>query len=45
MLLLINNRKLMGEHVNSRGYNIIVWATVAVIGALTVAYLANLVFG
>ena len=27
----------MGEHVNSRGYNIVAWATVAVMIALTVA--------
>ena len=27
----------MGEHVNSRGYNIVAWVTVAVMIALTVA--------
>jgi NRAMP (natural resistance-associated macrophage protein)-like metal ion transporter len=45
MVKLVNNRKIMGEHVNSRGYNIILWATVAVLSALTVAYLANLIAG
>jgi Mn2+/Fe2+ NRAMP family transporter len=45
MVKLVNNRKIMGEHVNSRGYNIILWATVAVLTALTVAYLANLIAG
>ncbi len=45
MVRLVNNRKLMGEHVNSRGYNVIVWATVAVLLVLTAAYLGNLIFG
>ncbi|NIM04224.1 MAG: divalent metal cation transporter [Armatimonadetes bacterium] len=35
MLRLINDRSLMGEHVNSRGYNIIAWATAIGIGLLT----------
>ena len=34
MLLLTNDRELMGEHVNSRGFNIVAWVTVVVmIGA------------
>jgi len=45
MVRLVNNKKIMGEHANSRGYNIVVWATVAVLLALTVAYLAGLIFG
>ncbi len=36
MLLLVNDRELMGEHVNSRGYNIVAWMTVVVMLALTV---------
>jgi len=32
---LVNNRKLMGEYVNSRGYNYISWGTIVVIIALT----------
>jgi Mn2+/Fe2+ NRAMP family transporter len=35
MLLLVNDRELMGEHVNSRNYNIVAWTTVAVMIALT----------
>jgi Mn2+/Fe2+ NRAMP family transporter len=35
MLLLTNDRELMGDHVNSRVYNIIAWTTVAVMVALT----------
>jgi NRAMP (natural resistance-associated macrophage protein)-like metal ion transporter len=34
-LLLVNNRKLMGEYMNSRVYNYISWATVITIIALT----------
>jgi len=43
MLLLINNKKLMGEYANKRIYNIISWATVAILAVLTVAYVVSLV--
>jgi NRAMP (natural resistance-associated macrophage protein)-like metal ion transporter len=36
MLLLINNRDIMGDYVNSRSYNLISWVTVVVMIALTV---------
>ena len=39
VVILMNDRELMGEQVNSRGYNIVAWATVAVMIALTVAML------
>jgi len=39
MLLLINDRELMGEHVNSRGYNAIAWFTVGAMIALSIALL------
>ncbi len=35
MLLLINNRDIMGEYVNSRFFNVIAWATVVVMVTLT----------
>src|SRR5471032_1285575 len=35
MLLLTNDRELMGEHVNSRTFNIIAWTTVVIIIVLT----------
>jgi NRAMP (natural resistance-associated macrophage protein)-like metal ion transporter len=41
MLLLTNDRELMGDHVNTRGFNIIAWTTVAVMIGLTVAMLAT----
>ncbi|MHB8095784.1 MAG: Nramp family divalent metal transporter [Candidatus Aminicenantales bacterium] len=42
MLLLVNNKKLMGEYANKKVYNIISWITVAVLAALTVAYIISL---
>jgi len=40
MLLLTNDRELMGEHVNSHRFNIIAWITVVVMIALTIAMIA-----
>jgi Mn2+/Fe2+ NRAMP family transporter len=37
MLLLTNDKELMGEHINSRGYNIVAWITVVVMIVVTVA--------
>ena len=37
MLLLINDKELMGGHVNTRGFNVIAWLTVGVMIALTLA--------
>jgi NRAMP (natural resistance-associated macrophage protein)-like metal ion transporter len=39
MLLLMNDRELMGEHVNSRWYNAVSWFTVAAMAALSIALL------
>ncbi len=44
MLLLINNKKLMGEYANKKGWNIFSWATVVILTGLTVAYLVTLIF-
>jgi NRAMP (natural resistance-associated macrophage protein)-like metal ion transporter len=38
MLLLINKKELMGEFVNKRTFNIIAWATTAIMVGLTVLY-------
>ena len=43
MILLISNKKLMGEYANRKGWNIISWATVGILSALTVAYLVTLI--
>ena len=37
MLLLANDRELMGEHVNARWYNVVAWITVVVMIVLTIA--------
>src|SRR5207247_89691 len=39
MLMLANDRELMGEHVNTRGYNVVAWITVVIMIALTIAML------
>ena len=36
MLMLTNDRELMGEHVNSRSFNVVAWTTVVVMIVLTV---------
>jgi Mn2+/Fe2+ NRAMP family transporter len=35
VLLLINDRELMGDYINSRSYNVISWFTIAILIALT----------
>ena len=37
MLLLINDRELMGAHVNARAFNVVAWLTVTIMIALTLA--------
>jgi Mn2+/Fe2+ NRAMP family transporter len=41
MLLLTNDRELMGEHVNSRAFNVIAWVTVVTMVGLTLAMLVR----
>jgi Mn2+/Fe2+ NRAMP family transporter len=38
MLLLINRKDLMGEHKNSRLWNVIAWSTCAIVIGMTVVY-------
>jgi NRAMP (natural resistance-associated macrophage protein)-like metal ion transporter len=45
MLLLTNRKELMGEHVNSRFFDIVAWATTVIMILLTLAYLGILVSG
>ena len=42
MIVLINNKKLMGEYKNSKAYNILSWIVIAVLIVLTIAYLVTL---
>jgi NRAMP (natural resistance-associated macrophage protein)-like metal ion transporter len=44
MLLLINNKDIMGEYVNSRMFNIIAWATVAIMIVLTIVLVVSSFF-
>jgi Mn2+/Fe2+ NRAMP family transporter len=41
MLLLTNDRELMGEHVNHRPFNVIAWITVVAMIVLTLALIAT----
>ncbi len=43
MLLLINRRKLMGEYVNGLVFNTIAWATVVIVGVLTIVSVVQLI--
>ncbi len=44
MLLLINNRRIMGTYTNGLVFNAIAWATVVAVGFLTVVSTVQLVF-
>jgi len=44
IIMLINNPKIMGEHVNSRGYNIVSWATVVAVAILTALFVVATIF-
>jgi Mn2+/Fe2+ NRAMP family transporter len=39
MLILINNKKIMGEHTNTRSFNVLSWLTVAILIILSIALL------
>jgi Mn2+/Fe2+ NRAMP family transporter len=43
MLVLINNKKLMGEYANQKIFNIVSWITVVVLMILSVVYLLFLI--
>ena len=44
MLLLINNKRLMGTWTNSRFFNAVAWATVVIVGTLTIISTLQLIF-
>jgi Mn2+/Fe2+ NRAMP family transporter len=44
MLLLINNRKLMGKYVNGRVYNYLAWGTTVAMTLLTVVQVVTSIF-
>ncbi len=39
ILIIVNNKKLMGEHVNSRAYNIVCWVFIAAVTLMSVAWI------
>src|SRR5947207_4213842 len=41
VLLLVNDRELMGEHVNGRVYNLAAWATAIIVSALSLLLIAT----
>jgi NRAMP (natural resistance-associated macrophage protein)-like metal ion transporter len=45
IILLVNNRRLMGRHVNKLGFNIIAWITVVLVTILIVLLLLSTLFG
>lgn len=44
IILLVNNRRLMGKHVNGPILNIISWATIVIISILVVLFLYTAIF-
>jgi NRAMP (natural resistance-associated macrophage protein)-like metal ion transporter len=42
MLRLVNNKQLMGEHTNSRSFNIVAWSTAAVMIVLSLAMVVTM---
>jgi Mn2+/Fe2+ NRAMP family transporter len=45
MLLLVNNKEIMEEHVNSRSYNVIAWGMTIIMIALTAVLVWNALHG
>jgi NRAMP (natural resistance-associated macrophage protein)-like metal ion transporter len=45
IILLVNNRRLMGRHVNKLGFNFIAWTTVVLVTILIVLLLLSTIFG
>lgn len=44
MLILVNNRKLMGEHANGRLFNWLAWGVTAFVSALTLLLVVTTIF-
>ena len=45
MVLLVNDRRLMGRHANGRGGNVLAWGTVSVIVALNAILIGTALLG
>jgi NRAMP (natural resistance-associated macrophage protein)-like metal ion transporter len=44
ILLLINNKRLMGTWTNNLAFNVIAWGTTVIVGVLTVVFTVQLIF-
>ncbi len=44
MLILINNKKLMGEHRNGKWFNVVAWGTTIIMVLLTIALIVTSIF-
>ncbi len=44
MLILINNKKLMGEHTNGKWFNTVAWGTTIIMVILTLALIVTTIF-
>lgn len=44
MLLLINNKRLMGRWTNGVAFNAVAWSTVVIVGLLTVVSTVQAIF-
>jgi len=45
MMLIINNKDIMGEHVNKRSTNIIAWTTIVILVSLSIVLLVTSILG
>ncbi|HBD07828.1 MAG TPA: Mn transporter, partial [Syntrophobacteraceae bacterium] len=41
ILMLVNNRMLMGRYVNSRTYNVVCWVSVVALALISIAYVVS----
>jgi Mn2+/Fe2+ NRAMP family transporter len=42
ILILVNNRALMGRYVNGKVYNLLCWTSVAALALISIVYVASL---
>lgn len=45
MMIIVNDRRIMGEHANGRGLNVVAWTTIVVVIGLTVVLLGMTALG
>jgi Mn2+/Fe2+ NRAMP family transporter len=41
ILMLVNDKRIMGEHVNGRIYNVVCWLSVALLTGISVTYVST----